>query len=107
MSLVRDARGDFAPPRSRHWWANALSYHNLSPLVATFDLAWIIAASIGCGMAYHLVALGRLGDVVHYVGCGMAVAALFSMSARAYDLYRPSNLIQAQPKIREVLFIWT
>lgn len=108
MSLVRDARAEFAQPqaRSRPWWAIPLSYQSLSPLVATFDFAWIIAASIGAGIAYHLIATGTLGDFGHYVGCGMAVAALFSMSARAYDLYRPSHLIRPQPKLREALVLW-
>jgi Undecaprenyl-phosphate glucose phosphotransferase len=107
MSLVRDARDEFAPPRSRRWWSTALCYQNLSPLVATFDFVWIVATSIGSGTAYHLVAVGGLGDFIHYLGCGVVVAALFCLSARAYDLYRPSNLIQARPKTKEALFIWT
>ena len=108
MSLVRDARADFASPqtRSRRRWAIPLSYQSISPLVATFDLVWIIVASIGAGTAYHLIAVGGLGDLAHYVGCGMAVAVLFCMSARAHDLYRPSNLIHPKPKIREALLLW-
>jgi Undecaprenyl-phosphate glucose phosphotransferase len=108
MSLVRDARRELAPADAhfRRRSAIPLSYQSLSPLVATLDFVWIIAASVASGIAYHFVALGGPGDLVHYVGCGMAVAALFSMSARAYDLYRPANLLHPRSKIRKALTIW-
>jgi putative colanic acid biosynthesis UDP-glucose lipid carrier transferase len=83
-----------------------VSYQNLPPLVATLDFGWIIAASVASGIAYHLVALGGLGDPVQYLGSGIAVATLFFMSARANDLYRPANLLHPRSQIRKILTIW-
>jgi Undecaprenyl-phosphate glucose phosphotransferase len=108
MSLVRDVRSELAEANAsfRRRSAIPLSYQSLSPLAATFDFGWIITASVGSGVVYHVIALGGLGDLVHYIGCGVAVAALFSMSARAHDLYRPANLLRPRSKIREILTIW-
>jgi Undecaprenyl-phosphate glucose phosphotransferase len=74
--------------------------------MAIFDLAWIVSASVGAGVVYHATVIGSLGDHLQYFGSGIAVAALFCTSARAYDLYQPSILIHPQPKIRNALAIW-
>jgi putative colanic acid biosynthesis UDP-glucose lipid carrier transferase len=108
MSFVREARGDFASDlaRSRRRLAIPLSYQSFSPLVAIFDFVWIIVVSIGTGTSYQLAIMGSPGDLAHHLGCGMAVAVLFGMSARAYDLYRPSNLLSMRSKIRTTVLIW-
>ncbi len=108
MSLAREARGELtsAPARSRRWSAIPLSYQSFSPLVAMFDFVWIVAVSVGSGIGYHLATTESFGDFAHFAGCGMAVGVLFCMSARAYDLYRPSNLLSTRSKVGTTLLVW-
>jgi Undecaprenyl-phosphate glucose phosphotransferase len=110
MSAVREARAELASARtrSRRWFAISPSYESLAPLVAAFDFIWIISLSIASGVTYHLIAIGSTGDLAQHLGCGIAVAALFSMSARACDLYGWSDLHRlTAASIRDTLFIWT
>jgi Undecaprenyl-phosphate glucose phosphotransferase len=85
-----------------------LSYQSLPPLVMALDFIWIIAVSVATGILYHLTVIGNPGDLAEYLGCGLAVSALFCMSARSSDLYRASSLSSPSPiVIRKALFIWT
>jgi Undecaprenyl-phosphate glucose phosphotransferase len=108
VSLVRNAREEFSPPiaRSRLSWLPALSYQSLSPLMASLDFVWIVSASVGAGMIYHITVIGSLGDYDRYFGSGIAVAALFCMSVRACGLYQPSSFIRIEPNVRRALAIW-
>jgi len=110
MSLIPEARAELASARtrSRRRFAISLLHESLAPLIAAFEFLWIITLGIASGVTYHLLAIGGTGDLLQHLGCGIAVAALFSMSARAYDLYGRSNLMQlTAAKIRDALFIWT
>jgi Undecaprenyl-phosphate glucose phosphotransferase len=69
-----------------------------------FDVIWIMSLSIATGISYHLAATGDAGDINEYVGVGLVVSALFCMSARAGDLYRPSHL--QKPQLRKTLVTW-
>jgi Undecaprenyl-phosphate glucose phosphotransferase len=108
VSLVRNAREKCSPPiaRSRVSWLPALSYQSLSPLMASLDFVWTVSASIGAGVIYHITVVGNLGDYDRYFGSGIAVAALFCMSARACGLYQPSSFIRLETNVRRALTIW-
>jgi Undecaprenyl-phosphate glucose phosphotransferase len=83
-----------------------VSSEAIPPLIAAFDVAWVLLLGTGTGFAYHLTMLDGVGDIRSYVGAGMAVAVLFTAIAQAAGLYRPSNLLRIWSQIRRATFIW-
>jgi Undecaprenyl-phosphate glucose phosphotransferase len=108
MSLAH--KDDFIAGRvlsSHRRSALAVSFEAIPPLVAAFDVAWVLLLGAGVGLGYHLIAHSSVGDIWSYVGSGMAVATLFCTVSQAAGLYRPSNLLRVWSQIRRAVFIWT
>jgi Undecaprenyl-phosphate glucose phosphotransferase len=82
-----------------------ISFETIPPLVAAFDIAWVLLLGVGTGLAYHLIVLDS--DYTRsYLGASLAVAALFSAMAQAAGLYRPANLLRTWSQVRRMVFIW-
>ena len=84
-----------------------VSFEAIPPLVAAFDVAWVLLLGAGVGIGYHLIAHNSVGDLWSYMGSGMAVATLFCTASQAAGLYRPSNLLRVWSQIRRAVSIWT
>jgi Undecaprenyl-phosphate glucose phosphotransferase len=110
MSLAQD--DDFLASRALHSSSQRRSalpvtFEAIPPLVAAFDVAWVVLLGTGVGLGYHLIARNGVGDFWSYVGSGMAVAMLFCAVSQGAGLYRPSNLLRVWSQIRRAVFIWT
>jgi Undecaprenyl-phosphate glucose phosphotransferase len=110
MSLAQE--DDFIAGRALHSSSQRrsalpVSFAAIPPLVAAFDVAWVLLLGAGVGLGYHLIARNGVGDIWSYVGSGMAVATLFCAVSQGAGLYRPSNLLRVWSQIRRAVFIWT
>jgi Undecaprenyl-phosphate glucose phosphotransferase len=110
MSLAQE--DDFIVSRalqsaSQRRAALPVSFEAIPPLVAAFDIAWVLLLGAGIGLGYHLIVHDTVGDIWSYVGSGMAVATLFCAVSQAAGLYRPSNLLRVWSQVRRAVFIWT
>ena len=96
MAVVRDAGlvPDFVASASRNQIAVPISLNVVSPLVASFDLCWIVLLGVSAGLSYDAVAFGGHGEARNHLGTGMAVAMLYSAFAHAARLYRAPNLLR-------------
>jgi Undecaprenyl-phosphate glucose phosphotransferase len=110
MSLAQE--DDFIAGRALHSSSQRrsalpISFEAIPPLVAAFDIAWVLLLGTSVGLGYHLIARNGVGDIWSYVGSGMAVATLFCAVSQAAGLYRPSSLLRVWSQIRRAVFIWT
>jgi Undecaprenyl-phosphate glucose phosphotransferase len=71
------------------------TYGNVGPITAVVDCAVIVVASVAAGIAYHVLALGKVGDIGAYAGVGSNTALLFVLLAKSRGLYRPAALLWA------------
>jgi Undecaprenyl-phosphate glucose phosphotransferase len=71
------------------------TYGNVGPITAIIDCVAIVAASVAAGVAYHMLALGVVGDVAAFAGIGSNTALLFVLLAKSRGMYRPTALLWA------------
>lgn len=83
-----------------------ISLNAISPLVATFDIAWIVLLGVANGHVYHGAFLDQPGESADYLAFGIAVAALYSAFAHAAEVYRPSNLVRLRWQVGRSILIW-
>jgi Undecaprenyl-phosphate glucose phosphotransferase len=108
MSLARDTSivADLARSNSRDELAVPISLNVMSPLVAAFDLTWIVLLGVVAGLLYDGVAFGRNGEPQNYLGSGLAVATLYSAFAHAAQLYRAPNLLRRKWQVGRSTLAW-
>jgi Undecaprenyl-phosphate glucose phosphotransferase len=108
MALARDADilVDLPRSKSRDQLAVPISLNVVSPLVALFDLTWIVLLGVGAGLLYDAVALGGNGEAENYFGSGIVVATLYSAFAHAAQLYRAPNLLRLRWQVGRSALIW-
>jgi hypothetical protein len=80
-------------------WRNTpqrvFTYGNVGPITAIVDCVVIVAASVVAGVAYHMAALDRPGDIGAFAGIGSNTALLFVLLAKSRGMYRPAALLWA------------
>jgi Undecaprenyl-phosphate glucose phosphotransferase len=108
MALARDASivADLARSKTRDQLAVPISLSVVSPLVAMFDLIWIVLLGVTTGLLYDAVALGGNGGPENYLGSAIAVATLYSAFAQAAQLYRAPNLLRLKWQVGRTALIW-
>jgi Undecaprenyl-phosphate glucose phosphotransferase len=108
MSLVRETSliADLAHSNSRSQPAAPISLNVMSPLVAIFDLIWIVALGVVTGLLYDHMALGGNGEAQNYLGPGIAVATLYSAFGHAAHLYRGPNLLRLKWQVERSALVW-
>jgi Undecaprenyl-phosphate glucose phosphotransferase len=108
MSLARDTSivADLARSNSRDQLAVPISLNVMSPLVAAFDLTWIVLLGVVTGLLYDGVAFGRKGEAQDYLGSGLAVATLYSAFAHVAQLYRAPNLLRRKWQVGRSTLAW-
>jgi len=108
MSLARDTSvvADLARSNSREQLAVPISLNIMSPLVALFDLAWIVLLGVATGLLYDAAAFGKPGEVQNYLGSGLAVATLYSAFGHSSQLYRAPNLLRRKWQIGRSTLAW-
>ncbi|HEX8168553.1 MAG TPA: exopolysaccharide biosynthesis polyprenyl glycosylphosphotransferase [Beijerinckiaceae bacterium] len=84
----------------------ALSWRAFAAGAAAAELLIIVAASVACGVAYHLAVYGDRGEIVNFVALGGVVALIF-ISANAFiGDYALSFYIAPTNRIRRPLASW-
>jgi len=108
MALARDASivADLARSKSRDQFAAPISLNIAPPLVAMFDLVWIVLLGVTIGLLYDAAFLGSKGVAENYLGSAIAVATLYSTFAHASQLYRASNLLRVKWQIGRSALVW-
>lgn len=108
MALAPDASivVDLARSKSRDQFATPISLNIVSPLVAMFDLIWIVILGVTVGLLYDAAFLGGKGAAQNYTGSAIAVATLYSTFAHASQLYRAPNLLRVKWQIGRSTLIW-
>ena len=108
MSLARDTSmvADLVRSNDRDQLAVPISLNVMSPLVAMFDLTWIVLLGVAAGLLYDAVALGGNGAAQNYLGSGIAVASLYSAFSHAAQLYRAPNLLRLKWQVGRSALIW-
>jgi Undecaprenyl-phosphate glucose phosphotransferase len=108
MSLAGDTSIVVDPARSnsRDQLAVPISLNVMSPLVAAFDLTWIVLLGVVTGILYDGVAFGRNGEAQNHLGSGLAVATLYSAFAHAAQLYRAPNLLRRKWQVGRSTLAW-
>jgi Undecaprenyl-phosphate glucose phosphotransferase len=108
MSLAGDTSivADPARSNSRDQLAVPISLNVMSPLVAAFDLTWIVLLGVVTGILYDGVAFGRNGEAQNHLGSGLAVATLYSAFAHAAQLYRAPNLLRRKWQVGHSTLAW-
>jgi Undecaprenyl-phosphate glucose phosphotransferase len=108
MSLARDNSilADLGRSNTREQPAVPNSLNVMSPLVAIFDLTWIVLLGIAAGVLYDAAVRESLGAVQNYVGSGIAVAILYSAFGHAAHLYRAPNLLRLRWQVGRSTLAW-
>lgn len=108
MTLARDASivADLARSKSRDQFSAPISLNIVSPLVAIFDLIWIVLLGVTVGLLYDAAFLGGNGAAGNYIGSAIAVATLYSTFAHGSQLYRAPNLLRLKWQIGRSALIW-
>ena len=108
MAFVRDATivTDLLRPKYREPLIVPISLKIVSPLVALFDLLWIVLLGIVMGFVYDAVSLRGDGEATNYLGSAIVIATLYSAMAHAAQLYRASNLLRIRWQIGRSTLIW-
>jgi Undecaprenyl-phosphate glucose phosphotransferase len=108
MSLARESSiaTDLARSNSPGKLTVPISLNVMSPLVAIFDLSWIVVLGVFAGLLYDSVALGGNGEAKNYLGSGIAVATLYSAFGHAAQLYRGPNLLRLRWQVERSALIW-
>ncbi len=108
MSLVRETNlvADLVYSNSRSQPGAPISLNVLSPLVAIFDLLWIVALGVVTGLIYDHMALGGYRATHGYLGLGIAVATLYSAFGHAAQLYRGPNLLRRKWQVEHSALVW-
>lgn len=108
MSLARDNSilADLGRSNARDQPAVPNSLNVMSPLVAIFDLIWIVLLGIAAGILYDAMFRESQGAVQSYVGSGMAVAILYSAFGHAAQLYRAPNLLRRRWQVGRSTLAW-
>jgi len=108
MSLVRETSlvADLAHSNSRSQPAAPISLNVMSPLVAIFDLIWIVVLGVVTGHLYDHIALGGNGETQNYLGPGIAVATLYLAFGLAAHLYRGQNLLRLKWQMERSALVW-
>src|SRR4051794_1657214 len=108
MSLARDTSivADLARSTSRDPVAVPISLNVMSPLVAMFDLTWIVLLGVVAGLLYDALARGGQSEVQNFLGSGIAVATLYSAFGHAAQLYRAPNLLRLKWQVGRSTLTW-
>src|ERR1700742_403618 len=108
MSLARETSivADLAHSSSRSQPAAPISLNTMSPLVAIFDLIWIVVLGVVAGLLYDHVALGGNGEVQDHLGSAIAVATLYFAFGHAAQIYRGQNLRRVKWQVERSALIW-
>jgi Undecaprenyl-phosphate glucose phosphotransferase len=108
MSLARESSiaADLVRSNSLGKPAVPISLNVMSPLVAIFDLAWIVGLGIFVGLLYDSVVLRGNGQAQDFLGSGIAVAVLYSTFGHAAQLYRGPNLLRLRWQVERSALIW-
>jgi Undecaprenyl-phosphate glucose phosphotransferase len=70
------------------------------------DVAFIIAMSCLTGIAYHLAAYGKPGNVASFVQVGVLAASIFAVSNLFRGEYRLPNFCTFKPHGRRTIQLW-
>jgi undecaprenyl-phosphate galactose phosphotransferase/putative colanic acid biosynthesis UDP-glucose lipid carrier transferase len=65
-----------------------------------------VVASVATGIAYHLHAVGHIGDVQSFLGIGCNAAVLFVLLARVQTIYRPTTLPSKFGQLHGLVMAW-
>lgn len=109
MSLARDTNivADLARSNTtRDQPPVPISLNVMSPLVAIFDLIWIVLLGVAAGLLYDAMILGGTGTAQNYLGSAIAVATLYSAFGHAAKLYRAPNLVRLKWQVGRSTLIW-
>jgi Undecaprenyl-phosphate glucose phosphotransferase len=108
MSLARETSivADPAHSNSRGQPATPISLSVMSPLVAIFDLIWIVVLGVVTGHVYDHMALGGNGETQNYLGPGIAVATLYLAFGLAAHLYRGQTLLRLRWQMERSALVW-
>jgi Undecaprenyl-phosphate glucose phosphotransferase len=97
---------DLARSKSRDQFTVPISLGIVSPLVALFDLTWIVLLGVVVGLAHDAIFLGVNAGAQKYFGPAIAVAMLYSTFAHASQLYRAPNLLRFRWQVGRSALIW-
>jgi putative colanic acid biosynthesis UDP-glucose lipid carrier transferase len=108
MSLVHETTlaTDLVHSNSRSQPVAPISLNVMSPLVAIFDLIWIVALGVTVGLLYDYLALDGNSTAQSHLGSGIAVAALYSGFGHAAALYRGPNLLRPRWQVERSTLVW-
>jgi len=108
MSLVHETNlaTDLVRSRAQAQPAAPISLNVMSPLVAIFDLVWIVALGVIVGLLYDHMAFGGNSTAQNHLGSAIAVATLYSAFGHAAGLYRGSNLLRLRWEVEHAILVW-
>jgi Undecaprenyl-phosphate glucose phosphotransferase len=108
MSLARETSiaADLTRSNSPRKLAVPSSRNVMSPLVAIFDLSWIVVLGVAAGLLYNFVAHGGDGKTQDYLGSAIAVATLYSAFGHAAQLYHGPNLLRLNWQVGRSALVW-
>ena len=108
MSLVHDTNlaANLVRSNSRSQPVAPISLNAMSPLVAIFDLVWIVALGLAVGLLYDQMAHGGNSAAQNHLGSGIAAAALYSAFGHAAELYRGPNLLRLRWQVERATLVW-
>jgi FlaA1/EpsC-like NDP-sugar epimerase len=82
------------------------AWRAFGPAAAAAELILIVAASIGCGVAWHLTVHDATGDLVAFAALGAVVALIFISTNAFMGDYALPLYISATSRIRRPLAAW-
>jgi Undecaprenyl-phosphate glucose phosphotransferase len=70
------------------------------------DIAFIVAMSCLTGIAYHLAAYGKPGNITLFVQVGILAAGIFAVSNMYRGEYRLPNFCSFKPRVGRTVAVW-
>ncbi|AFL49689.1 Undecaprenyl-phosphate glucose phosphotransferase [Sinorhizobium fredii] len=107
MTLLQEGRPSAGAASNAPRWNVPLKVSVLLQLFPLLEATSVVLLSMVSGMIFDLVSSGHLGEYGRNFGLGVVVAALFSTTAYARDLYPSSELRRPASQFKEVVLIWT
>jgi len=83
-----------------------MSLNFVSPLVALFDVGWIVALGLITGRAYDRLALDGPASARSYLGPAISAAMLYFAFAYLGNLYRAPHLLRRRWQVGRSILIW-
>jgi undecaprenyl-phosphate galactose phosphotransferase/putative colanic acid biosynthesis UDP-glucose lipid carrier transferase len=78
----------------------------VEPALVIAEFSIVLLCSVLSGVSYHLLSTSNIGNVEIYAGVGLAVAAIYAVTARHSTLYQTHQLLRGDRDFRRALAAW-